>query len=711
MADIGVNSTYQSMVNSECSSCEIGADKSAYWTPLLYYWYPNGSFYEVPHSGSVVYYLARGPNANSTVPFPEGLQILSGNKAARSYDNETLTWGNATYPGRPIADRVSFACLTAGPLPPNQPYIYNVTSCVNGMRGQIAFQSCWNGVDLYKTDNSHVAYLSSIDNGICPPGYPIQFPTLFVETDYGVANVPNGTDDSRFVFSQGDPTGFGFHGDFINGWEMDVQTAAVDNCLVPDNFGQISYCPALYASDSSGYPENCPERPPQIDEQVHGLLEKLPGCVNVTYGPDEATAADMECPPTVAQPSIIQTADSTPFPTASPSPGAQFGLPDQEYMGCYNDSYTSGFRTLNEIMTVNYTVMTVEYCQQFCIDHGYRLSGVEYAQECHCDNEINPTALNANNSTTNQCTWRCGGTMTTGGTQELCGGVGYIDVYRNTNSSFVAFGNNDNTAGDAQGYTPAGGYGSNYLGCYSDPDAAARTLTGIYTDWSNMTVEICAAFCMAGNGYQYYGLEYGSQCYCRYHLSYTLGTSADRDTGGNFITSPGTLLTLTSSPANTSCEMRCQGSEPEICGGASVLSMYNNTAYAVPQTKPSVGKYKTQQCLLDPNDGSGRALQGSILSGPDMTVEVCTKYCLGNYYHYAGVEYGEECYCKSMFPWAGIACAVHQADLGLGGNEIAYDAGAALAVCNVTDQMLCAGSAVEYCGGPGFMNVYYSATL
>lgn len=505
--DIGVNATYESLVNSACTSCEIGADKSAYWTPLLYYQYPNGSFLEVPHGGSVIYYLARGPNANSTVPYPKGFKILTGDKGARSYDNVTMTYGNATYPGRPIADRISFACLPLGPPLPEYPYMFN-TTCGNGMRAQIVFQSCWNGVDLYKADNSHVAYLNDLDNGICPPDHPIQLPTLFIEVNYAVANVPNQTPDGRFVFSQGDTTGYGFHADFQNGWEEDVIAAATADCLVPDNFGQISYCPALYASQSNGYPYNCPERPPPIGEAVHGLLDKLPGCITITDGPEEAPAASMNCAPGVAQPSITSTKDSVPRPTSQPSAGQQFGLAQQKYLGCFND--TAGeIRTLNAISTSNYSVMTVEWCQNYCMQNGYRLSGVEYAQECHCDNYINPTAVGGSN----QCTWNCGGTMTTGtGNQELCGGLGYINVYNNTNTSFNAFGDSSNTAGLAQPYTLPAPFKANYLGCYSDGSSSGRTLTGSFTSSQHMTLEICAAFCATGNGYQYYGTEFSTQC-------------------------------------------------------------------------------------------------------------------------------------------------------------------------------------------------------
>jgi hypothetical protein len=138
--DIGVNATYSSLLNSRCTSCEVATDKSAYWSPTLYYKYPNGSFIEVGHTGAVVYYLGRGPNVNSTVPFPKGFQILSGDKSARSYDNSTYTYGTKDHPGRPVADRVTFNCIDDQIIEKN--YMFS-TNCKHGMRAQIHFQSCW----------------------------------------------------------------------------------------------------------------------------------------------------------------------------------------------------------------------------------------------------------------------------------------------------------------------------------------------------------------------------------------------------------------------------------------------------------------------------------------------------------------------------------------------------------------------------------------
>ena len=227
--DIGFNSTYNDLRAANCTSCEVSADKSAYWTPLLYYQHSNGSFEEVPNIGMTVYYLGRGENRTNARPFPPGFQMVSGDAGARSYDDKTLTLDNGTYVngtcddgvcqggtfvegrqpngryfiGRPISDRVSHACLDTSPLP-ETPSLSR-TSCINGVRTQIHFQSCWNGVDLYKSDNSHVAYMSQIDNGICPPGYPVQLMHLFYEVLYSVDKINQ--DGGQFVFAQGDPTG------------------------------------------------------------------------------------------------------------------------------------------------------------------------------------------------------------------------------------------------------------------------------------------------------------------------------------------------------------------------------------------------------------------------------------------------------------------------------------------------------------------------
>lgn len=198
-SNIGLSSDYDSLQNASCTTCSVQKDKSAYWTPLLYYQHKDGSFEEVPNSGMTVYYLGRGDNKANIKPFPPGFRMLSGNAGARSYNPSALTYKN----NRPISDQVSYACLDAVGQP-ETPGMNN-TSCRNGLRAQIHFQSCWDGVNLYKSDNSHVAHMSQIDNGACPPGYPVQLIHLFYEVLYGVNDIKQ--DGGQFVFAQGDTTG------------------------------------------------------------------------------------------------------------------------------------------------------------------------------------------------------------------------------------------------------------------------------------------------------------------------------------------------------------------------------------------------------------------------------------------------------------------------------------------------------------------------
>lgn len=107
--------------------------------------------------------------------------MISGKSTLRHYDNLTLTYENI----RPVADRVSFRCITdANDLPDgNDTHYLNQqnTNCVNGLRAQINFPSCWDGQNLYLADSAHVAHLSGINYGVCPPTHPVVLPLLFFE--------------------------------------------------------------------------------------------------------------------------------------------------------------------------------------------------------------------------------------------------------------------------------------------------------------------------------------------------------------------------------------------------------------------------------------------------------------------------------------------------------------------------------------------------
>ncbi|KIW73443.1 hypothetical protein, variant [Phialophora macrospora] len=307
-SNVNQNSDFYSLQSSSCSSCEVQADKSAYWTPQLYYAHANGTFEEVPNYGMTVYYVGRGGDSSNTVPFPAGFKMLTGDSRLRSYDDTTLTYLNT----RPVADRVSFHCINEANDIPEEHYMFR-TDCSNGMRAQVNFQSCWDGVNLYLENNAHVDYLSGIDYGECPPSHPVPIPGLFFEVLY-MTNSIDQSAGGQFVFSNGDTTGYGFHGDFLNGWDMNVQTSAVQDCLYTDNGGVVGACSSLAPSDNVNFPRDCLEQPSVFDEPVHGLLSALPGCNPITSGPD--AAPQIICPlgsntPAVSDASSSFTAAAT----------------------------------------------------------------------------------------------------------------------------------------------------------------------------------------------------------------------------------------------------------------------------------------------------------------------------------------------------------------------------------------------------------------
>lgn len=169
---------------------------------------------------------------------------------------------------------------------------------------------------------------------------------------------------------------------------MDVLTAGVQNCLVPDNAGVITNCPDFvpYALMTDA-DLDCPPQPPRLDEVVTGLLPitnitgipTLPGCNPIFYGPPigPAEASVAVCDPPPPTPVRInqepQTASPYPFPTQSEAVGDAGWL----YMGCYANSY-NGAETIGQTSLTNTTDMSVTMCQTFCASQGYSVAGVTY---------------------------------------------------------------------------------------------------------------------------------------------------------------------------------------------------------------------------------------------------------------------------------------------------------------------------------------------
>jgi hypothetical protein len=285
------NTTTASLRQSQCTSVPIPQDKSAYWFPHLYFQWNNGSFTSLT-GGAVVYYLF-SDTPGTTTAFPDDFRMISGDPLLR------------TYTATSAQKAVTFLCLdfngksvTYNYLPP--------TLCPSGIRAQINFPSCWDGKNLDSVDHkSHVAFLSGgPDSGTCSdPNFPVVLPRVFMEVywssnDFDSYRSQALNSTQPFVFSHGDPTGYGYHADYINGWDAGVLQNAVDKCHC-NEYGDPTCCVQQNIFDMN-QGQQC-HITKSIDEQTTGTLLRLTG--NNPVQPEGKTAiaySDNVVPPLIA---------------------------------------------------------------------------------------------------------------------------------------------------------------------------------------------------------------------------------------------------------------------------------------------------------------------------------------------------------------------------------------------------------------------------
>ncbi|TFK36514.1 hypothetical protein BDQ12DRAFT_686546 [Crucibulum laeve] len=267
-SNFGLNVSTSSLRQSECTSIPIVEDKSNYWYPQLYFQWSNGTFTSVSGS-AVIYYLFADAPGNTTA-FPEDFKMVSGDPNLRTLNASSFA-----------QQAVTFLCLDFNgkssrynELPSNR--------CPSGIRSQINFPSCWDGKNTDSPDHmSHVSFLSTgPDNGTCSdPNFPKTLPRIFLEVYWVTQFFDNFrnqamTPKQPFVFANGDPTGYGYHADFANGWEAGILERAVDECNC-NPYGDPTCCAAkqIFTIDQSKkcFISNT------FDEITMGTLATLPG--------------------------------------------------------------------------------------------------------------------------------------------------------------------------------------------------------------------------------------------------------------------------------------------------------------------------------------------------------------------------------------------------------------------------------------------------
>lgn len=305
--------TYEELMAGECTSCEVAEDKSAYWHPALYFKdTTTGKFSLVPQIGGMLAYYLLITNAGNTTltSFPAGFQMIAGDTNQRNFtypvpDIEKSAWNQEPYNTQAFLRQAAlgFNCLNYAIAPEGALYrhflpdkAYLDQHCTNGVRFELMFPSCWNGkkeIPLNRMD--HMAYPSQVMTGECPKGFPERLPSLFYETIWDTYSFKDR--EGQFVLANGDPTGYGYHGDFIMGWDEEFLRKAVNTCT--NLSGLTSDCPLFTMQDPSVY-GSCNLKPlPSIaafEEEKESDLDQLPGNLAITPGPAYANGETAESP-------------------------------------------------------------------------------------------------------------------------------------------------------------------------------------------------------------------------------------------------------------------------------------------------------------------------------------------------------------------------------------------------------------------------------
>ncbi|KAM0747632.1 hypothetical protein T439DRAFT_328845 [Meredithblackwellia eburnea MCA 4105] len=563
---------------SQCSSCLVKQDMSAYWSPMLYFQFANGSVSSVNNlnGGAVYYKLFTNPSDTVNITaFPDDFRLITGDAMNRN-------------PNTIMSDKTAFVCMMSNGTVTQTPNI-PAYDCDAGIRTTIVTPSCWNGKDTDSADHkSHVAW-PTWDSGPCPTGFPVRVPQLRYEITFNTGDfsaIRNlGKNPSQpFVFANGDPTGYGYHMDFLNGWtDRKVLQAAIDQCK--SESGLLEDCKPLALYD---YSHKC-QRTPDVNEAVTGLLPAgLPGCNPTNWGPAASTSCTASSTPALIA-NASQYNESAPPPSAivtGNSPRVLMKYKNWSYKDCYTDGITT--HSLNNgLSTAN---KSVEACLDACNAKGYGYCSIAYGgYMCLGGSAMSNISSPAGYG-------QCGRTCVDS-PLEYCGSYsdGYMELYTQPPPT-----------------TTLATWGAwSYHSCWTNWQGGKPTLSQ-HLNPQNRTIQSCLAECDA-NGFSFCGMDGGDTCYGGIAVDY----------GNSMVES-------------RLCDVQCADDSSHYCGGSGKLGIYVRPASTT--VVPKSGNFSYTECHAG-TLANGTATLGTQLSPVNKTIEACMNECEKSKFAWCGMQY------------------------------------------------------------------------
>lgn len=464
-------------LDSNCTSSRIKNDKSNYWTPSLYFVDPKtGSIESVDLFYMNVYYFFEATTDKITA-FKPGHRMVVGNPGARS---PPATGGGAILDlADGVPQPIQWTCPrtnTNTPLyPTNSDGLHGVglqdpnnggsgvgfpdKNCdgyASPLRAEVHFPSCWNpaaGLTDYKNN------MQFPTNGNCPTGW-VHTPHLFYEVYWNTPKFASrwtqGQGTQPFVLSNGDPTGYSLHGDFLAGWDEATLQQIIDNCDAGD--AGMDKCPGLIGGIND--PSTSCNINSAIPEVVSGVVPALPG-----NNPIGQWGVDV-VPKVVAGASSVAAAVPVSSTKAATAPAGG----NTKVATAPAASNTKAAAVPPPSYTQAPTVPAPSNTKAATVPAGG-----------------NTKAIAVPSTTTT-----------------------LITSYKTTTTSITK---TDPAASSTSIPLPAGWA---YIGCYSD-SLSTRALSGVThaAVGSSVTSSNCAAYCASQNpGWALAGTEYSGQCFC-----------------------------------------------------------------------------------------------------------------------------------------------------------------------------------------------------